>query len=70
VDRPPEETIRIPAVSQESLLCTKRAQANEQAWQPMHRSMRGVVRILAVFMSFPYVMTLQLRHFFDPGFTA
>jgi len=30
VDRPPVDRIRIPAVSQERRLCTKRAQAKEQ----------------------------------------
>jgi len=37
--------MRIPAVSQESLLCTRRAQANEHEWQPMQRSILGAVRI-------------------------
>src|SRR5512143_4072364 len=45
VESPPEERMRMPAVSQESRLCTIRAQAREQEWQPMQRSMRGVVRI-------------------------
>ncbi len=35
----------MPAVSQDKRLCTSRAQASEQEWQPMHRSMRGVVKI-------------------------
>jgi hypothetical protein len=30
VERPPAEEILIPAVFHESLLCTRRAQANEQ----------------------------------------
>jgi hypothetical protein len=45
VDRPPEDRMRIPAVSQESRLCTRRAQASEQEWHPMQRSIRGVVNI-------------------------
>jgi hypothetical protein len=35
----------MPAVFHERFLCTRRAQASEQEWQPMQRSMRGVVRI-------------------------
>src|SRR5512136_1344250 len=45
VERPPVDWIRIPALSQESCLCTRRAQAREQEWQPMHRSIRGVLKI-------------------------
>jgi len=44
-DSPPVEWIRIPAVSQEIFLWTSLAQASAQEWQPMHRSMWGVVRI-------------------------
>ena len=35
----------MPAVSQDKRLCTSLAQASEHEWQPMHRSMRGVVKI-------------------------
>ena len=35
--------MRIPAVFQDRFLCTWRAHASEQEWQPMQRSMRGVV---------------------------
>jgi len=45
VVKPPEERIRIPAVSQEIRLCTIRAQASEQEWQPIQRSIFGVVNI-------------------------
>src|SRR5574340_1424256 len=45
VASPPEERMRIPAVSQDRRLCTSRAQASEQEWHPMQRSIRGVVRI-------------------------
>jgi hypothetical protein len=45
VERPPVDRIRIPAVSQERCLYTSRAQAREQEWQPMHRSIRGVLKI-------------------------
>jgi hypothetical protein len=48
VESPPEDRMRIPAVSQESLLCTMRLQAREQEWHPMQRSMRGVVRIFMI----------------------
>jgi len=37
---PPEEMILIPAVFHDSLLYTSLAQASEQEWQPMHRSIR------------------------------
>ena len=53
VDRPPDEIIRIPAVSQDRRLWTCLAQAREQEWHPMHRSMRGVVRIFTGFTAFP-----------------
>jgi hypothetical protein len=45
---PPEDTMRIPAVSQERRLCNCRAHASEQEWQPMHRSINGVVNIFIV----------------------
>ena len=55
--------MRMPAVSQESCLCTIRLQASEQEWQPMQRSMRGVVRI---FMAFPLISEYRLlRKAFD-----
>ena len=41
VDMPPEDAMRIPAVSQDRRSCTSRAQAREQEWQPMQRSMPG-----------------------------
>lgn len=44
VDNPPEEAMRIPAVSQESRLYTNRAQAKEQEWQPIHLSIREAFR--------------------------
>ena len=44
--------MRIPAVSHERNLCTSRAQAREQEWQPMHLSIRGAVKI---FMENPYL---------------
>src|SRR5512143_4315296 len=50
VERPPEDLIRIPAVSQESRLCTSRAQASEHEWHPMQRSIRGVVRIFMLYL--------------------
>ena len=53
VDNPPEDIIRIPAVSQDNLLCTRRAQASEQEWQPIHLSILGAVSTLAVFMDGP-----------------
>jgi len=49
VESPPDDRMRIPAVSQESRLCTIRLQAREHEWQPMQRSMRGVVRIFMAF---------------------
>jgi hypothetical protein len=45
VDSPPEEAMRMPAVFQDRFWCTSRAQASEQEWQPMQRSMRGAVKI-------------------------
>jgi len=45
VESPPEERMRIPAVFQERRLCTSRAQAREQEWQPMHRSILGAVSL-------------------------
>src|SRR5208283_4377630 len=45
VERPPEEDMRIPAVSQDRRLCTSRAQAREHEWQPIHRSILGAVKI-------------------------
>jgi hypothetical protein len=48
VDRPPEEAMRMPAVSQDRRLCTSLAQASEQEWQPMQRSILGAVRIFMV----------------------
>ncbi len=47
-DKPPAEAILIPAVSQERFLWTSLAQASEQEWQPMQRSILGVVRIFMV----------------------
>jgi hypothetical protein len=35
----------MPALSQERLLCTSLAQAREQVWQPMQRSILGAVRV-------------------------
>jgi hypothetical protein len=49
-DMPPEDWMRMPAFSQDRHLCTTRAQAREQEWQPMHRSMRVA---LSCFMSDP-----------------
>jgi hypothetical protein len=43
VVRPPEDFILMPAVSQDISLCTRRAHASEQEWQPMQRSILGVV---------------------------
>src|SRR5512135_374016 len=48
VERPPEDLMRIPAVSQERRLWTSRAQASEQEWHPMQRSIFGAVRIFMV----------------------
>jgi hypothetical protein len=45
--------MRIPAVSQDNFLCTNRAQASEQEWQPMHLSILGALSTLAVFMYGP-----------------
>src|SRR5271157_1221023 len=45
VESPPDEPMRIPAVSHERFLCIRRAQAKEQEWQPMQRSILGVVKI-------------------------
>jgi hypothetical protein len=50
VESPPEETIRIPAESQETRLYTRRAQASEQELQPMHRSILGVVKTFMKFL--------------------
>jgi len=38
--RPPEDLMRMPARFQDMDLYTRRAQAIEQQWQPMQRSMR------------------------------
>jgi hypothetical protein len=43
VDSPPEEWIRIPDVDHETRWWIRRAQASAQEWQPIHRSIRGVV---------------------------
>src|SRR5512137_803599 len=48
VESPPADRMRMPDVSHESRLWTIRAQAREQEWQPMQRSMRGVVRIFMI----------------------
>jgi predicted naringenin-chalcone synthase len=53
VERPPEDAILIPAVFHDSNLCTNRAQAKEQEWQPMQRSIREAVNI---FISSPNVL--------------
>ena len=45
VESPPDEAILIPAVFHESSLCTSRAHAKEQEWQPMHRSIREAVKV-------------------------
>jgi hypothetical protein len=45
VDSPPEEWILMPAVCHDIFLCTSLAQASEQEWQPMQRSILGVVSI-------------------------
>jgi hypothetical protein len=58
VESPPDEAMRMPAVSQESRLWIRRAQASEQEWQPMHLSIRGAVRI---FMN-RYPCWLECRH--------
>jgi len=50
VDSPPDEAIRMPAVSHDRFLCTSLAQAREQEWQPIQRSILGVVKI---FMAIP-----------------
>jgi hypothetical protein len=42
---PPNVAIRMPAASHESVLYTRRAQAKEHEWQPMQRSILGVVKI-------------------------
>src|SRR5512143_1247720 len=63
VERPPEDLIRIPAVSQESRLCTSRAQASEHEWHPMQRSILGVVRIFMVFTSFYLSCILEIITF-------
>jgi hypothetical protein len=52
VDNPPEDRMRMPAVSQGRRLCTSRAHAKEQAWQPIQRSILGVVNI---FMGAPWI---------------
>jgi hypothetical protein len=41
VESPPDERMRIPALSHDSVLCTSLAQANEHEWQPMQRSILG-----------------------------
>ncbi len=48
VERPPDEEIRMPAVSHDRYLWTNRAQAREHEWQPMHLSIRGAVKIFMV----------------------
>jgi hypothetical protein len=45
VESPPEEWILMPAVCHDIFLCTSLAQASEQEWQPMQRSILGVVSI-------------------------
>jgi hypothetical protein len=45
VDNPPDDRMRMPAVSQDNRLCTRRAQAREQEWQPIQRSILGVIKI-------------------------
>jgi hypothetical protein len=42
----------MPVVSQDRRLCTSRAHAKEQAWQPIQRSILGVVNI---FMRVPWI---------------
>ena len=37
--------MRMPAVNHDRFPCTSLAQAREQEWQPMHRSILGVVSI-------------------------
>jgi len=43
-DMPPEDSIRMPAQVQLSFLWIIRAQDSEQEWQPVHWSIRGVVK--------------------------
>jgi hypothetical protein len=45
VESPPVDLMRMPALFHERFLYTYRAQAKEQEWQPMQRSILGVVRI-------------------------
>jgi hypothetical protein len=53
----------MPAVSHESLLCIKRAQASEQEWQPMQRSILGAVRIFIVTSPFGKPLSImQIEH--------
>src|SRR5512146_756394 len=59
VESPPDERMRLPALSHESCLCTWRAQEREQEWQPMQRSIRGVVRIFIVVSLFQGLKTLH-----------
>lgn len=62
VESPPEEEIRMPAVFQDSSLWTSLAQAKEQEWQPMQRSILEAVRVFiynsAVFVEIENVLLL------------
>jgi hypothetical protein len=42
-DKPPEDSMRIPAQVQDSFLWISLAQAREHEWHPVHWSIRGVV---------------------------
>jgi hypothetical protein len=61
VDSPPEEAMRMPAVFQDRFLCTRRAQASEQEWQPIQRSMRGAVRVFKAGSSYTLDFLIQHR---------
>jgi len=65
VERPPEDLMRIPAVSQDRRLCTIRAQASEQEWHPMQRSILGVGRIFKTIS--PYYLLYIRGSAPDPG---
>ncbi|SPD75587.1 hypothetical protein PITCH_A650008 [uncultured Desulfobacterium sp.] len=45
VERPPDEMIRMPAVSHDRRLWINRPHAREQEWHPMQRSILGVVNV-------------------------
>jgi hypothetical protein len=52
VDSPPDEAMRMPAVSHDRFLCISLAHAREQEWQPIQRSILGVVNTFITITSY------------------